>query len=379
MRIPRCELIGLIASLTFGHLSQAQVTETDGDWAAKTVSLANTSEAALVVRVGDVDNLGFGWPEGFDPFSGSTTPGHAFPWTVDPEDPDGTDRIMVLTSYVGTPPWGQDGYTGTTARPANSVRPIVLEYGPPVFPVHDAAFQMFVDDFQAPYWGAHYEVTLNQKPFDEIEPTINELVQTGPVGKLITVPVPSRFLPDVQSGRLEFVFDDLTTGAGDGYAIDFIKLLVNVEGLQQSGTVTGRVLMAGTDVPIANATVQAFDRVVTTGADGSYELTEVPAGLAYVTAQAPGFSVKGRHVDVLGGQTTSGVDFRLDRGEFVLSIYPAVELEFFGHSGVSYVIQYSGDLETWQDDETIQGQGELISVLRRARPETQRYWRAREL
>lgn len=369
----------LALTLAIVHPSQAQVTETDGDWAARTVSLANTSEAALMVRVGDVDNLGFGWPAGFDPFSGSTTPAHPFPWGVDPEDPDGTDRILVVTSYVGTPPWGRDGYTSSTARPENSVRPIVLDYAPPSFQVRDAALQMFVDDFQAPVWAAHYEVTLNEKPFDEIEPTINDLAQTGPVGKLITIAVPSRFLPDVQSGRLELVFDDLTTGAGDGYAIDFIKLLVNVKGLQQWGTVTGRVLVAGTDAPMANATVQAFDRVVTTGGDGSYELTEVPAGLAYVTAQAPGFSVKGRHVDVLGGQTTSGVDFRLDRGEFVLSIYTAVELEFFGHLGVSYLIQYSGDLETWHDDETIQGQGGMISVLRRARPDTQRYWRAREL
>jgi hypothetical protein len=42
----------------------------NGDWSLKTVVLKDTSEADLVVRTGDIDNLNFGWPDGFDPFSG---------------------------------------------------------------------------------------------------------------------------------------------------------------------------------------------------------------------------------------------------------------------------------------------------------------------
>lgn len=88
------------------NVATAQTTPTDGDWSFQYVILTNTPEAALMVRVGDIDNLGFGWPAGFDPFSGNSTPVHAFPWAVDPADTPGTDRIMVVTSfdYTGNPP-----------------------------------------------------------------------------------------------------------------------------------------------------------------------------------------------------------------------------------------------------------------------------------
>ena len=79
----------------------------NGDWSLKTAVLRDTPEADLVVRTGDIDNLNFGWPEGFDPFSGqSSTPAHSYPWTVDQNDPSGTDRIFVVSSYNGTPPRG---------------------------------------------------------------------------------------------------------------------------------------------------------------------------------------------------------------------------------------------------------------------------------
>jgi hypothetical protein len=39
----------------------------------------DSQEADLVVRFGDIDNLGFGWPAGYDPFSGKPTDKHDFP------------------------------------------------------------------------------------------------------------------------------------------------------------------------------------------------------------------------------------------------------------------------------------------------------------
>ena len=58
-----------------------------------------SDNADIVVRVGDVDNLGFGFSEGFDPFCGKNTAVHTFPWAVDMNDHLGTDRIMVVSSY----------------------------------------------------------------------------------------------------------------------------------------------------------------------------------------------------------------------------------------------------------------------------------------
>ena len=41
----------------------------------------------LLVQVGDIDNLGFGWPNGFDPFTGKSTPVHRFPYLPEADDP----------------------------------------------------------------------------------------------------------------------------------------------------------------------------------------------------------------------------------------------------------------------------------------------------
>ena len=43
-------------------------------------------------------------------------------------------------------------------------------------------FQMFLDDFQAPVWHAHYQVTLNGTRIPTFEAAVNSLEQTGPTG-----------------------------------------------------------------------------------------------------------------------------------------------------------------------------------------------------
>jgi len=48
-------------------------TETDGDWSKQFIILRNTAEADLMIRVGDIDNLGFGFDAEFNPFSGRST------------------------------------------------------------------------------------------------------------------------------------------------------------------------------------------------------------------------------------------------------------------------------------------------------------------
>jgi Carboxypeptidase regulatory-like domain len=357
----------------------SEVTPTDGDWSATQVVLTNTPEAQYMVRIGDIDNLGFGWPAGFDPFSGNSTPTHSFPFAPGADDPDGTDRIMVVTSFNGHPPAGADGYTTSTSRPANSVRPIVLQYALPLQTVSNAVLQIFVDDFQAPVWMAHYTPTINGKPAPFLENIVNSLVQTGPIGRLITAEVSPDFYGDVASGSLALVFDDLTTGAGDGYAIDFVKLLINRAGTLQTGSISGHVMDASTSKAIVNATVSSFDQSVTTDANGAYLLTGVPAGRALVTATAAGYQSSSTTADVIVSKETVGVDFQLSAAPFTLNIYTAVELEFFAASGKNYVLQYSGDFQTWTDDEQISGTGTLVTRLRATRPPAQRFWRAKEL
>jgi len=72
------------------------------DWPLEYERTVGGPEADLVVRTGDINNLGFGWPAGFDPFSGKSTPPHPWPNInqIPSQAPPGTDRIMLGTSVM---------------------------------------------------------------------------------------------------------------------------------------------------------------------------------------------------------------------------------------------------------------------------------------
>ncbi|MBI5206186.1 MAG: carboxypeptidase regulatory-like domain-containing protein [Candidatus Firestonebacteria bacterium] len=300
------------------------VNNTNGDWAAKNVVLSNTVEAGLMVRTGDIDNLGFGWPQGFDPFSGNSTPIHSYPWSVDTTDPDGTDRIMVPTSYNGNPPNGQDGYTSLTSRPGNNVQTIVLDMGYELAlyyineekEITSATLQMFVDDFQAQLWGASYEVYINGEKAPFLENIINSLEQTGPVGKLISVNIPQEFIEVIATSTITIKIDDTTTGAGDGFAIDFVKLLINPKTYTQTGTITGVVTDINNQSPIEGALVSISGAGDTyTDAAGTYTLTGVPAGQVVITVSKEGYEEATSVIDLIEGQTETA-NFELDYVKF---------------------------------------------------------------
>ena len=298
-------LIVLFYTVLTGY-SQVNRDEINGDWADQQVTLTNTPEADVMVRVGDIDNLGFGWPAEFDPFSGSSTPSHGYPFNPGDGDIDGTDRIMVITSYEGSPPAGQDGYTSNTSRPENLPRPITMTYDLGGIIIGSAVLQIFVDDFQAPVWGANYFVTINDVQAPYIAQQINALNQTGPIGKLITVTIPPSHYHLVNSGSLSILFDDLTTGAGDGYAIDFVKLLVNPESFTYTGNLNGKVTSTETGNPIEGALISASGLVETfTDSQGNYTLNNVPAGLVNISASASGYVTKTGFTDLLSGQTVT--------------------------------------------------------------------------
>ncbi len=302
----------------------AQVTAEDGDWAAKTVRLSNTPEAELMIRTGDIDNLNFGWQANFDPFSGGNTPVHGFPWAVDSTDPGGTDRVLVISSYNGSPPRGQDGYTGSTSRPANSVTPIALAVLADSVTIESAILQIFVDDFQAPIWGASYEVMLNGVRVPFLETIINSLQQTGPIGKIISAEVPSEYLFLLESDTLNVLIDDFTTGAGDGFAIDFVKLLINPSEIAQTGTVTGTVTDNGTGQALSDVRVVANGLAAdTTDSTGAYTLEGVLAGLVTIEASRAGYGNEVQLVNVVAG-FSSTVDFTLESpAPEVLHLIPA--------------------------------------------------------
>ena len=339
-------------------LPPGPVTPADGPWGQESIVMINTPEAALMSRTGDIDNLGFGWPANFDPFSGRSTPPHSFPWTPGPSDPAGTDRIEVPSSYNGHPPHGSDAYTLSTSRPANQPQAIVLSYNVPELTslvITSAVLQMFVDDFQPSVWGANFQVTLNGARAPFLETFINGLVQSGSIGKMITLQVPSDFFAAIHSGQLSLLMDDPTTGAGDGYAIDFVKLLINPGLLSDTATLSGLVSDQQSGLPLPGATVSlAGGAGVLTDAAGTYSLANIPAGLSSVVVSRMGYQSQTQIVETIGGQTvTTNFGLRVMAPALAGFKYAASNAVFGVHltelSGLTPTVLYaSTNLVNWE-------------------------------
>lgn len=291
---------------------QQPVLELPPDWAATHREEKNAKEAELLVQVGDIDNLGFGWPEKFDPFSGKSTPAHRFPWAPEPDDPKGTDTIMV-NSGASVMVRNKDGYTRDTYRPENLPQPLTIEFDPAGVQIKAAVLQLFVDDFQAPVMKTRFSVTLDGQPAPDIETTINKLNQTGPIGKLVTIKLLPEYLGLLADGKLVIAMDDAESNIGDGFAFDFARLLINPKGFTYSGTIKGVVVDKENDQPIDGALVSAANiQKATTGKDGKFELKEVPAGLVVTTGSHPSYVTGSEQKDLLAGDTVE-LTLRLER------------------------------------------------------------------
>jgi outer membrane protein OmpA-like peptidoglycan-associated protein len=290
------------------------VLELPPDWAEQHREVRGAKEAELLVQVGDIDNLGFGWPADFDPFSGKSTPVHGFPWRPGENDPPGTDRIMVNS---GAPllASNKDGYTRETFRDENQPEPLVIEFDPASVAVRGAVLQLFVDDFQAPVMKTRFTVTLDGRSAPDVETTINKLNQTGPIGKLVTIKLLPEYLGLLADGKLELFVDDPATKIGDGFAFDFARLLINPKGFTYSGAIRGVVVDAETEQPLAGALVSAANvQKATTAADGRFELKEVPAGLVITTGSHPDYVTGSEQSDLLAGEVLE-VMLRLERAK----------------------------------------------------------------
>jgi outer membrane protein OmpA-like peptidoglycan-associated protein len=291
------------------------------DWALRYERTEGGPEADLVVRTGDINNLGFGWPKNFDPFSGESTPAHPFPSLAKPGSPDGTDRILLGSAVTVADfvehPFAGDGYTSSTLRPCQEPtdssscktrqdampQPIVLSVGALPAKIDAVLFQIFVDDFQAPSFHSHFRASLNGTRIPSLEQVLNALEQTGPIGKLISVNLLPEYFPLLQSGTVRLLIDDPTTHAQDGYAVDFVRVLVNPHKFQYVVSVAVAVKDWDKNTPIAGATVTAALQTASTDASGNCQLSGLPAGLVVATAVAPGYDANSAAADVVAGQS----------------------------------------------------------------------------
>lgn len=349
------------------------------DWPLEYERTVGGPEADLVVRTGDINNLSFGWPKGFDPFSGQSTPTHPWPNMdhIPPNAPPGTDRIMLGTGVMpvhmsiqhvpgqadrivvdvivkqglGLP---SDGYSGslgdcflvrdfetqledahapiviaskeegqqevtrfwapkcTRERELTDPVPVVMSVGALPATIDAVVFQIFVDDFQPRPMHSHFQVSLNGTRIPSFEYAINSLDQSGPIGKLLSLRLLPEYWPLLKSGTANLLIDDPTTHVPDGYAIDFVRVLVNPHKFKYEVSLTTTVTDADTHKPIAGAMVSAGLTSAAADNQGKCELKQLPAGLVVATASAPGYDENAVPVDLPAGQT-GNADIQLHR------------------------------------------------------------------
>lgn len=270
-------IVMVIAYLMIPVSALAMTDPNNGDWDLEMVTLRNTEEAELMVRVGSINNVGYGFREGENPFTADRQWSHGFTWDPREGAADGTDRIMLGTSYQGE---GRDGYSKQWDKdPVEATtRAIQMEYDITGISVENAMLQICVDDFQALKWGSHFTVTLNGKDAPFISEVLNHIDQTGPVVQIISIEIPQSFYSEIASGSLSILIDE-TNGIGDGFAIDFVKLLVNYSRSSYISTVEG-IVQNQAGEPLADATVRVLGtrNVVQTGPNGKFT-AEVVSGL----------------------------------------------------------------------------------------------------
>ncbi len=271
--------------------ASAQSDSANGDWSQKSVILKNTSEAELTVRVGDIDacnDESAVSDNGYDPFTAKSQYAHGYPWPKDETDPDGTDRIFVGSKWKGE---STDGYSsnyfefknGNDSENAYGDGALILtmEYDVSEIAVKNVILQLCIDDFQAISWESNFTVTLNGKDAPFIAELLNHTDQTGPTAYIVSAIIPSGFFEEIASGKLVIVIDE-TTGVGDGYAIDFAKLLINYNDKVFTGKFTG------TTEPGATVRLLGTSTAVTASSNGGFSFNAIP-GINAVRASKNGF------------------------------------------------------------------------------------------
>jgi OmpA-OmpF porin, OOP family len=295
-------------------LSAQRTTKNDGDWSKQFLILKNTAEADLMIRVGDIDNLGFGFDEDFNPFTGKSSGSHYYPWDWDNKNATGTDRIIIPSSYKYDSFAGTDGYTNSTARPHNTPIAISIPLAElKSVKIDSASLQLYIDDFQTPEMNSKFQVKINGLRFTEAEKMIARINQSGPVGKLITLKLTPEFFQKLTADSLIIFIDDPTTKQGDGFAIDFVKLLINPKTVYK-GKVEGKIIDEASREPIPNAiaSVEDFGTAIS-DAEGNFTINNIPAGLNIVRGTATGYSSDEKQVDVIADIASEPVELVLKR------------------------------------------------------------------
>lgn len=266
------------------------ITETDDAWNSKGANLYDTTEARRVVRIGDIDNFGFGWQIGASPYHGMKLRERPALW-LNPElsengyveDPAGTDLLMARSGSIET----RSNDPGDLTHYAVETQIIEAEFPSAEDTEGSVLLQLYIAGFDSPHSDEKYVATLNGESAPFLENALNAITVADGGGALLTLALPEEMSEAVRQGTFSLKIDK--TGPlqteQDIFAIDFVRILFEPD-MEGGGDarLRGRLLpvrggddVAGTDVSFQGKTTQldAEGRFIFKGVYGGLGILEV--------------------------------------------------------------------------------------------------------
>src|SRR5205814_5521711 len=148
-----------------------------------------------------------------------------------------------------------------------------------------------------------------------------------------------------------------------GYLLQPLAALVVVvsPGWAQQATITGRVIAAGTNVPLGDSrvTVAGTNNMVATNGEGQYTLRNVPAGTVVVRVIRVGYQESRRSMTVAAGQTAT-LDFALERAVVQLQEIVTTATGQQARSELGNAVTTLGDVNTKVETTPITNLADLL-------------------
>ncbi len=277
-----CLLFGIFSGFVYGEyrILELPVTESEGDWSATSVELYNTPEAEYVFRVGDIDNMNAGWRIAYNPFKGGMSRKLPPSWEVVPDDPSGTDRVMVIQGARQG-----DVFTQTSKPGVNPVETLSMGFFPIGEEIKDVYMQIFLSGIEQRMSITQFKFYINGKEFENVSEMFRALTIRDLRGGLFTFKLPV-FMHDIlKTGGLEVKIDSEQPLRSNGFAVDFAKLLVNKKSFEYSGTIVGSVNAGKSLKPIANIKTSSQGVISYTNEQGEFRLDGIAAGNAVIKVE----------------------------------------------------------------------------------------------
>lgn len=317
-------LFSLLITFT-GSLLQAQPRGIDTTWKSQKAFIKNGVEAEAVIRLGDIDNLGMGWPANFNPFCDLQFESISKLKPVKPADIPGFDKLIFSPNYkpnakrsCSSDDWS-DFFQTSHSTPVpftiqcDSVKGML---------VADAELQIFITDIQALTTCSRYTLQINQERYVEGERILNSLELPSGVGRLISIPLNPDHCTSIAEGRPLVIHIEEKSGAADAYAIDFIQVLINQSTrFACYGNIQGRLVNKSGQEPIVGAQIQIGSSITYTDTRGVYALKNIEAGFQEMKITCKGCSDFTQLLNVYASKDNEDQVFYIDLNKQDLVYY----------------------------------------------------------